>query len=93
MSDNNTPAPIIQQVVTVQDNTISIGQWIFMFIVQGIPVIGLIMLIIWALDSSNRTRANYARAIFVLMLIGIILAVIFGTAVFAGLTNLVRQVS
>ena len=66
MSDNtNLEAPI------------SIGSWILMFILQSIPVVGFIMLIIWALDSSNRTRCNYARASILLMgIIGIVFAVV-----------------
>lgn len=64
MSDNtNLEAPI------------SIGSWIFMFIVQSIPVIGFIMLIVWALDTSNRTRCNYARAIFLMGVIAVLLVV------------------
>jgi len=93
MPDNNAPAPIIQQVVQVEDHTVGIGQWILIFIVQGIPVIGLIMLLILALDSSNRTRANYARAIFVLMLIGIILAVCFWGAIAAAIAGIASQAS
>ena len=65
MSDNtNLEAPI------------SIGSWILMFILQSIPVVGFIMLIIWALDSSNRTRCNYARAIILMGIIGIVFAVV-----------------
>ena len=65
----------------MSDNTsleapISIGSWILMFIVQSIPVVGFIMLIIWALDSANRTRCNYARAIILMGIIGIIFAVV-----------------
>lgn len=47
-----------------------------MFILQSIPVVGFIMLIIWALDSSNRTRCNYARAIILMGIIGIVFAVV-----------------
>ena len=60
MSDNNTPAPVVQQIVQIEDHTVGIGQWILIFLVQGIPVIGLIMLLILALDSSNRTRGPFS---------------------------------
>ena len=65
----------------MSDNTsleapISIGSWILMFIVQSIPFIGVIMLIIWALDSSNRTRCNYARAIILMGIIGVLVGVV-----------------
>ena len=64
MSDNtNLEAPI------------SIGSWILMLILQSIPVVGFIVLIFWALDSSNRTRCNYARAIFLMAIIGIVIGV------------------
>ena len=54
---------------------ISIGSWMLMLIVQSIPIIGLIMLIIWALDTSNRTRCNYARAIILMGVIAFLLVV------------------
>ena len=47
-----------------------------MFILQSIPFVGFIMLIFWALDSSNRTRCNYARAIILMGIIGMIFAVV-----------------
>jgi hypothetical protein len=88
---NNNQENIIQRVIQIEEHTISIGEWILMFIVQCIPIVDIIMLIIWALDTSNRTRANYARAIIILTLIAILLAVVFGGAIIAGIISLVSH--
>jgi Na+/melibiose symporter-like transporter len=46
-------------------NYVSVGEWMFILFVGAIPVIGWIMLIIWALMGDNQTRKNYFRAILV----------------------------
>ena len=49
---------------TVRDNNyISVGSWMFMMFVTAIPVIGLIMLLVWAFVGDNESRKNYYRAI------------------------------
>lgn len=42
----------------------------------SIPIIGFIFLVVFALDSSNINRRNYARSFFCWILICIILSVI-----------------
>jgi hypothetical protein len=46
-------------------NYVSVGEWMFILFVGAIPVIGWIMLIIWAAMGDNQTRKNYFRAILV----------------------------
>lgn len=45
-------------------------------ILFSIPLIGFIFLVVFALDSSNINRRNYARSFFCWMLIALILSVI-----------------
>lgn len=57
-------------------NYISVGGWLLMTLLLGIPLVNIIMLIIWAADSENLTRRNFAIAAFIWMLIGVVLAVL-----------------
>ena len=73
-------------------NVPSIGQWILYIFVAGIPLIGFIMLIVWALDNYNVARKNWAAATLVLMIIGLIIVflfwgVIIGAIVGSGLNS------
>ena len=44
-------------------NYVSVGSWMFILLVAAIPIIGWIMVIVWALSGENETRKNYFRAI------------------------------
>ena len=54
----------------------------------SIPLVGFIMMIVFAFDSSNINRRNYARSFFCAMLIGIIIAIVLMVILFgiAGLS-------
>ena len=44
----------------------------------AIPLVGLICMIVFAVDSSYIARRNYARSFLIWMLIGIVLSIIIG---------------
>ena len=46
------------------DNYLSVGGWMWVQFVTAIPVIGLLMMIVWAVTGRNQTRKNYFRALF-----------------------------
>lgn len=57
-------------------NYVSVGSWMWMMFVTAIPIIGLIMMIIWALTGENESRKNYFRAIFAWVLVAVALVVV-----------------
>lgn len=60
--DNNTQKPI------------SIGDWFITILLVAIPVVNIIMLIIWSFGAiANPSKANWAKATLIWMVIGIIL--------------------
>jgi uncharacterized BrkB/YihY/UPF0761 family membrane protein len=64
-------------------NYVSIGGWMLMMLVTAIPVVGQIMIIVWAFTGENESRKNYFRAIlvfFVLFLGLIVLLAMLGSA-------------
>ena len=56
-------------------------------ILFSIPIIGLILLIVFALSSRNINRRSYARSYFCWLLIVIIISVLIATGVVSGLIN------
>ena len=46
-------------------NYVSVGGWMLMMLVTAIPVVGQIMVIVWAFAGDNESRKNYFRAILV----------------------------
>lgn len=62
----------------------SIGEWVITLIVTGIPVVGLIMLFVWAFGSDQGTsKSNWAKAALIMYAIVIVLGVVFGGAMIA----------
>lgn len=54
---------------------ISTGGYFGIFLLMGVPVVGLIFLIVWACGGCRKvSKRNFSRAVLILMLIGVILA-------------------
>jgi len=69
-----------QQLPVSQPNAepMSVKDWIITLLITYIPLVGLIMLLVWAFDSSTHpNKKNFAKASLIWMLIGIVLAIIF----------------
>ena len=67
----------------------SVGSWMLTLFVSGIPIIGVIYLLVLAFGSGSApSKRNYARAVFAWAIIGlvatVILYVLVGAAIFAG---------
>lgn len=65
------------------NNYISVGSWMWMMFVTAIPVIGWIMVLVWAFAGRNESRKNYYRAILAWMLV--LVALILGLVLIGGL--------
>lgn len=50
-------------------NFISVGSWMWMMFVTAIPIIGQIMILVWAFAGDNESRKNYFRAILAWLLV------------------------
>lgn len=71
---------------------ISLGEWIISVLVKRIPLIGLIMLIVWATDKNTEPeKANWAKAELIVKLIifaaVMIFVAIIGFGVFSNFAN------
>lgn len=79
MGRNMDPAPIQQMQPAVPAGyapVVGIGTYLGMFIVSWIPVVGFIMAIIWAFDSRNRSKSNFAVVLIILQVLGVVLGVL-----------------
>ena len=56
-------------------NYISVGSWMWMMFVTAIPIIGVIMVFVWAFTGENASRKNYYRAILLWVLVLTVLMV------------------
>jgi hypothetical protein len=50
--------------------TISVGNWLIIILVSAIPLLGFVMLLVWAFSSNTPpSKANYAKAALILFVI------------------------
>jgi hypothetical protein len=77
-----------QNYAPVKNETVSIGDWIITFILSGLPLVGFIMLIVWAFGSdAPQSKKNWARATLIIWLISVVIMIILWVTVFAALIS------
>jgi len=70
-------------------SVVTIGDWIITFILMAIPVVNIIMIFVWAFGSgAPESKANWAKAVLIWFLIGIVLVVLFWSTIFASIVGL-----
>jgi cytochrome bd-type quinol oxidase subunit 2 len=67
------------------NNYVSIGSWMWMMFVTALPLIGVIMIFVWAFSGDNESRKNYYKAILAWALLVIVLIV--GLVIVGGVTG------
>ena len=71
-------------------NYISLGSWMWMMFITAIPIIGLIMILVWAFTGENESRKNYYRALLLWFLILALLMV--GLALLLSSPAILKQI-
>lgn len=67
-----------ESIVRQNPSTVSIGDWVITLILVCIPVVNFIMLLVWAFSSNTPvSKANWAKATLLLMIIGFVLMLLF----------------
>jgi len=63
-----------QQYQEYLKKPMSVGDWFIAMLITAIPLVGLIMLLIWAFGSNvNVNKANWAKASLLWMVIGLVI--------------------
>ena len=72
-----------QELQTTRNQSIvTIGDWIITMILMCIPFVNFIMLLVWAFsDGTPVSKANWAKATLIFMLIGFVLVILFWGAI------------
>lgn len=56
---------------------VSIADWLITLLIVLIPVLNLVMLLVWSLNkSTHRSKANFSKAVFILILITLFLFIV-----------------
>lgn len=68
--------------------SVKTGEWVITFLITSIPIVGFIMLFVWAFGSgTNESKANWAKAaliwLAIITVIYVLLALVFGAALLA----------
>lgn len=80
--EDNTAQTATKTLVNEQGHQIpSIGDWLVIFLITIIPLVGLIFIIIWANDENYRVRKNYAVATLIWWGITILFTIFLFTTV------------
>lgn len=66
-------SPIFQ--IREQEKPFGIWRWIGVILLLQIPIVQVVMTIVWACSAKRQTLKNFARAIIICFLVGIILSV------------------
>ena len=71
--------------------SVKTGEWVLTFLITAIPLVGFIMLFVWAFGSgTNESKTNWAKAalIWFAIIIGIyaLFALIFGAVLLSALS-------
>ncbi len=71
---------------------VSVGEWVLTIILAILPCVGQILLLVWAFGGETQpTKKNWARAMLIFMLIGIILSVAFTATIGAAMIRYMQH--
>jgi hypothetical protein len=71
-----------------ENKAMSVGDWIITMIVTAIPIVGFIMLFVWAFSSgTNLSKQNWAKAALIFYAIIIVLYFLFFAAIMGAMAS------
>ena len=73
-----------------RNEPLSVGGWIGTLILLAIPIVSIIMVFVWAFGRGNISRKNFAIALLILTLIGIIVGIVLSLVFGFSLAGLQR---
>lgn len=79
--------PYVQQM----PEEISMWKYLGMMWVMAIPIVGLVLMIIWAFSNEGINRRNYARAVLLNMVIAIVLSIFLWGTMMAIMLQIMRM--
>lgn len=74
------------------ETPMTVGDWVVTLILSSIPIVGFVLLLVWAFGSSApKNKSNWAKATLIMILIVFVLFVLWflfmGMAMFASMSS------
>jgi uncharacterized BrkB/YihY/UPF0761 family membrane protein len=67
---------------------ISLGEWVLTLFITAIPIVGFVMLFVWGFGTeTNPTKANFAKAALIMMVIGVVVWIVIFGAIFTAVIS------
>lgn len=67
---------------------VSVSNWFWTMFLMAIPLVNIILVLVWAFDgSTTQSKANWAKAILLWILVGIIISVLFWGTIISALSR------
>jgi uncharacterized membrane protein YvbJ len=95
MSGNDVTATYTKSVGAEGAANKSIGGWILTYIIMGIPLVGFIMMFVWAFGEKTKadpTFRNWARTALLLTAISVVLSVVCVLIVLPALEGMLPEI-
>ena len=71
-----------------QSQTLTVGEWLITYLISALPLVGVIMLFVWAFGSSTPpSKANWAKATLLIYAIFAVLGLLFASSFMALMTK------
>lgn len=73
------PQQNFQQQNFQNEQPVKVGEWILTMILAGIPLIGFILMLVWAFGSdTKKSKANWAKAqLLVMVIVGVLVSAVY----------------
>ena len=71
----------------MEKTDVSVGNWLLTFVLMSIPLVNIIMLFVWALESGPVSKQNWAKAVLIMTVIVTVLWFLFLGAFLGGLAG------
>lgn len=75
-----------------EGEVVKLGDWMITLLITGIPVLGLIMLFVWAFSKGkNPSKRNWARANLIWIAISTVLVIILFGSILTFLSSMTKS--
>lgn len=81
----------METTATTTNQTLNYKQWALYIFLASLPIIGLILLLVWAFGDGNLIRKEWAKGMLLILVIVIILSILFSLIFGVGLFSILQQ--
>jgi len=80
------------QTVSGNSGIVGFGEWLVTLILTAIPIVGIVMLFVWAFGSDTKpSKANWAKATLLFVAIAVVFYVLVIVVIIGGMSALSTQ--